>query len=69
MLETKLFGPEYLKNMYKDDANLLKYMLHVKSVLKMVTIGIMDSCLNQINCVCLSVPLESCLGLNHMKVV
>ena len=32
-----------------------------KSFLKMVTIGIMDSCLKQINCVCLSFPLESCL--------
>jgi len=46
---------------------LLKYLLHVKIFLKMVTIGIMDSCLKQINCVCLSVPLESCLWLNHMR--
>jgi len=46
---------------------LLKYLLHVKSFLKMVTIGIMNSCLKQINCVCLSVPLKICLWLNHMR--
>jgi len=33
----------------------------------MVTIGIMVSCLKQIKCVCLSIPLESCLWLNHMR--
>ena len=51
MLETKLFGLESLKDMYEHDVDFAEIFVACESFLKMVTIGIMNSCLKKINCV------------------
>ena len=61
MLETKLFGLESLKDMYKDDMDFAEIYAACEKFSENGYYRHNGFYLNQINCVCLSVPLESCL--------